>query len=146
MATIWIYILWWFIYYTTWRYVVKGRWLILPNSIYFNYSVIQVNKIILVYLEYSDVNIMICKARGLVHFGNFSSATLRGTASPVSRFFTITCSKISCNNHTKAVLTSPKKVKIVVHKLSTWLCRGIAHIFFTFAMPKIPQMINISIL
>lgn len=50
---------------------------------------------VLWYLEYSDVNLIICKASGFVHFGNFSSATLNGTASPVSRFFTITCSKIS---------------------------------------------------
>lgn len=38
---------------------------------------------------------MICKVRGLMPVGNFSSAKLRGISSPVSRFFIITLARIS---------------------------------------------------
>lgn len=47
------------------------------------------------YLTYSLVLLMICKVRGLMPVGNFSSAKLRGISSPVSRFFIITLARIS---------------------------------------------------
>lgn len=47
------------------------------------------------YLTYSLVLLMICKVRGLMPVGNFSSAKLKGISSPVSRFFIITLARIS---------------------------------------------------
>ena len=51
--------------------------------------------VVISYLVYSDVSLIICSAIGFIHLGNFSSARLKGTVSPVSRFLTVTCSKIS---------------------------------------------------
>ena len=49
-----------------------------------------------IYPMFSLVLSMICKTRGSTHFGSFWSASFNGTSSPVSRFFTITHSSISC--------------------------------------------------
>ena len=53
-------------------------------------------KVCIVYPMFSLVLSMICKTRGSTHFGSFWSASFNGTSSPVSRFFTITHSSISC--------------------------------------------------
>ena len=43
----------------------------------------------------------IWSAKGLVHSGSFSSAKDSGIVSPVSRFFMMTCSKISYKKNEK---------------------------------------------
>ena len=50
------------------------------------------------HLWYSLVSRMMWRARGFMPWGIRSSATLRGTFSPVSRFNINTDSKISCKN------------------------------------------------
>ena len=47
------------------------------------------------YLLYSLVRRMMWRDKGLTHFGRRSSAALRGSISPVSKFLTVTSSKIS---------------------------------------------------
>lgn len=45
---------------------------------------------------YSLVLLMMCRVRGLIPAGSFSSAWIRGISSPVSRFLIITLARISC--------------------------------------------------
>ena len=47
------------------------------------------------YVMYSLVLLMMCRVRGLMPVGSFSSAWIRGISSPVSRFFIITLARIS---------------------------------------------------
>lgn len=49
-----------------------------------------------VYLWYSLVRLIRCISSGLSPLGIFSSALLRGTLSPVSRFSTVMACRISC--------------------------------------------------
>ena len=57
------------------------------NSIYFFF----VTK----YLTYSDVSLMMCRESGLMDVGSWSSASARSISSPVSRFRTLICFRIS---------------------------------------------------
>ena len=52
------------------------------------------------YVMYSLVLLMMCRVRGLMPVGSFSSAWIRGISSPVSRFFIITLARISWHTHT----------------------------------------------
>lgn len=54
---------------------------------------------------------MMCKDKGFMHCGSLSSATLKGTRSPVSKLRTVTCSRISRSD--KGL---PESVRVRTHR------------------------------
>ena len=77
-------------------YLLPQRTFPRSSSTVFNRILFHGKKVCIVYHMFSLVLSMICKTRGSTHFGSFWSASFNGTSSPVSRFFTITHSSISC--------------------------------------------------